>query len=76
MTTHSPATVGKAVCSWRTPIYIAPFTHRGRDLARLAQRLSDFSHERAGYGMWVDTRVLSLRNMPTGRGIRFIRQHA
>lgn len=65
MTTHSHHDNVEKQFGSQANAYLHSAVHAaGRDLARLAQRLSDFSHASV-LDMGLDTRVLSLRNMPT-----------
>ncbi len=79
MTTHSHHDNVEKQFGSQANAYLHSAVHAsGRDLARLAQRLSDFfPRERTGYGMWSWTREFCrCATCLLGRGIRFIRQHA
>lgn len=67
MTTHSHHDNVEKQFGSQANAYLHSAVHAaGRDLARLAQRLSDFSHASVlDRDVGLDTRVLSLRNMPT-----------
>lgn len=74
MTTHSHHDNVEKQFGSQANAYLHSAVHAsGRDLARLAQRLSDFSHANVlDMGCGAGHASLSLRNMLLGRGIRFI----
>ncbi|SQJ26865.1 S-adenosyl-L-methionine (SAM)-dependent methyltransferase PhcB [Salmonella enterica subsp. enterica] len=79
MTTHSHHDNVEKQFGSQANAYLHSAVHAsGRDLARLAQRLSDFSHANVlDMGMWGWTREFCrCATCQLGRGIRFIRQHA
>ncbi len=78
MTTHSHHDNVEKQFGSQANAYLHSAVHAaGRDLARLAQRLSDFSHANVLDMGWGWTREFCrCATCQLGRGIRFIRQHA